>query len=76
MYILVLFKMKKVTLCRVLVDKDDKVPAIGIIVKPIYGAIITGETNIIKASNSQSTVCSDIHKVLFFPSLSRKLNKL
>lgn len=45
------------------------VPAIRIVIEAIDGAITTGEANIIKTRNCQPTVCSNIHEVLFFPSL-------
>lgn len=45
------------------------VPAIGIIIEAIDGAITTGEAHIVETSDCQPTVCSNIYEVLFFPSL-------
>lgn len=45
------------------------VPAIRIVIEAIDGAITTGEANIVKTSYRQPTVCSNIHEVLFLPSL-------
>ena len=46
-----------------------EVPAIRIIVEAIDGTISTREANIVKTSYGQPTVCSNVDKVLLFPSL-------
>ncbi len=50
-------------------NRMEEIPAIRIIIEAIDGAITTRETNVVKTSYSQPTVCPNIHKVLLFPSL-------
>lgn len=68
-------------------DKDSKytmekiretasIPAVRIVIETIDGAITTRETDIVKASYSQPTVCANIHKVLLFPSLHQEVKDL
>lgn len=51
-------------------------PAVRIIIEAINGTIATGEADVVKASNCESAVSSDIDKMLLLPPLSKFENEV